>query len=382
MIQYISWKGRGTMPVLKTERQRKQGLIEIKRIVGRKVDGTAISKSFYGSTKREAERKFEEYKREVASGAVTPLNAPFDKYAQRWAEVYKKPLVKPHTYLWTYMTNIDNYFIPYFKDKQLQHITSEDVQSYFNSHTYLSYTVLKRQHGILCAIFDRAVYDGYCVKTPMYGITYVSDKKRVKKGFYTLSQATELSEYLKKVLQRNPKSLDELFEALMIYITLNTGLRRGEMLGLKVSDFDWKGKYVRVRRAVSNDTVGEPEDGEVKTYDSIRNIPIADDVVAVLKKRLKDWPSKYVLYDMENHSVNTISWFDYHYKQALEKYSTLVNVPYMTPHELRHSFGSVLYERGVDIYAISKAMGHANVTITSSIYVKTTTQNLRDKMKY
>ena len=53
----------------------------------------------------------------------------------------------------------------------------------------------------------------------------------------------------------------------------------------------------------------------------------------------------------------------------------------LTPHELRHSFGSILYERGVDIVTISKLMGHARIEITVKLYVHDSMELMRDAIQ-
>lgn len=58
-----------------------------------------------------------------------------------------------------------------------------------------------------------------------------------------------------------------------------------------------------------------------------------------------------------------------------------LGIPYLVPHELRHTFGTVLREKGVDIYTISKVMGHSDISITSKIYVHNDLDVLKKAMK-
>ncbi|QAT51238.1 hypothetical protein EQM14_05625 [Caproiciproducens sp. NJN-50] len=48
---------------------------------------------------------------------------------------------------------------------------------------------------------------------------------------------------------------------------------------------------------------------------------------------------------------------------------------------LRHTYGTLLYKAGTDIYTISKLMGHANVLITTKIYVENDTETIKKSMK-
>ena len=64
----------------------------------------------------------------------------------------------------------------------------------------------------------------------------------------------------------------------------------------------------------------------------------------------------------------------------LKKMSEECNIPYLTLHELRHTYGTVLRERGVDIYTISKLLGHSSIGVTSSIYIHNDVEVLRRAM--
>ena len=65
----------------------------------------------------------------------------------------------------------------------------------------------------------------------------------------------------------------------------------------------------------------------------------------------------------------------------MKKACNELDIPYLVPHELRHTFGTVLREKGVDIYTISKVMGHSDISITAKIYVHNDLDVLRNSMK-
>ena len=112
----------------------------------------------------------------------------------------------------------------------------------------------------------------------------------------------------------------------------------------------------------------------------MRNIPIdaeLHDIIAAIPEKIeyqnKEYARKYI--------VSTGYGNNYIPSNYGRRYSVFMNdlqeyckensldIPALTPHELRHSFGSILYERGVDIVTISKLMGHANVQTTVGLYV-------------
>lgn len=57
------------------------------------------------------------------------------------------------------------------------------------------------------------------------------------------------------------------------------------------------------------------------------------------------------------------------------------NLPFLTLHELRHTYGTVLREKGVDIYSISKLLGHASIEVTAKIYVHNDLEVLRSAIE-
>lgn len=58
-----------------------------------------------------------------------------------------------------------------------------------------------------------------------------------------------------------------------------------------------------------------------------------------------------------------------------------IGIPILTPHELRHTYGTLLRENGVDIYTIQKVMGHSDISVTADIYVHNDINVLRKQMK-
>lgn len=63
-----------------------------------------------------------------------------------------------------------------------------------------------------------------------------------------------------------------------------------------------------------------------------------------------------------------------------KRQATDLEIPYLVPYELRHTFGTVLREQGVDIYTISRVMGHGDVVVTDKIYVHNDYDVLRKNM--
>lgn len=352
------------------------GMYEVKVTVGKTFDGKPIRKSFYSAvSKAEAKAKAEEYivnsrVAEQTGDQFVSSQTAFETWAKKWLETYKKPNVKPHTYKWTYETNVINYFIPYFGKAPLVSIRQIDIQNYFNKNSFLAMSTLSKQKMILFALFDAAIDNDLCYKNPVKNIKLITQKSEYEKRWYTENQANMLKEYC---IKKNTKY------AKAVYLLLSLGLRRGELLGLKWSDIDTDTCTVHVMRAVEPDTEGLPKDGEVKSKSALRSIPY-DDNTRLIEFFDNNKSTGFVL-SGETYGYTAIQSFDSGYKEFMKKATSTLDIPYMSPHELRHSYGSILRERGLDLYSIARLMGHSDSKITEKHYIGNDIEVLRNRLK-
>lgn len=352
------------------------GMYEYKATIGHTFDGKPIRKSFYSATsKANAKAKADEYMvnsrvAEQTGSTYVANETSFSKWARKWLETYKKPNVKPYTYKWTYETNVVNHLIPFFGCSLLTNIKQIDVQHYFNKKTDLSLSTLQKQKMILYSIFDVAIDNDLCIKNPVKNIKLKSTKKAYEKRWYTKKQSDQLIDYcIKKDTKKYARA---------VFLMLTLGLRRGELLGLKWSDIDTNKRIVSISRAIEPDTVGLPNDGDLKSKSSHRSIPYNHNqsLVDFINKNIADG---FVLAG-ECYGYTSIQTFDTGYKEFMKKATSELGIPYMTPHELRHTYGSVLREQGLDLYSISKLMGHSDSKITEKHYVGNDIEVLRNRL--
>ena len=140
------------------------------------------------------------------------------------------------------------------------------------------------------------------------------------------------------------------------------------LLGLQWGDLDFEKKLLHIQRAVTQTKGGILID-KPKTKTSIRAIPISDFVVAILEKIERT--GFYVIAGKHPD----------HFSDFMKRMQKETGLPILTPHELRHTFGTLLRENDVDIYTIQKVLGHSDITVTSNIYVHNDIEVLRKRLK-
>lgn len=353
----------------KEKPNRAGGIYEVKVTVGHNFDGTPIRKSFYSKVSKEAAKaKAEQYKvdqkvsEQTGKQFVSNDKSRFDTWARKWLETYKHGAVKEHTYNFTYRVNVEKYLIPYFKHAKLTDIKQIDIQGYFNSAD-LSKSTLDKQKMILKAIFDAAIDNDLCYKNPVKNIVYGKVKEKRERHVYTKEESDALIEYA-----LNHSYYD-------IVVMLKTGVRRSELLGLQWDDVNFTEKTIHVQRAVTYQD-GKLSIGSPKTRSSDRIIPISDSLCEAIQMIPNS--GKFIFGSDKPRSPRAYAST---YHRHMTKAAKDIGIPCLSPHELRHTYGTLLRESGVDIYTIQKVMGHSDISITAAIYVHNDIEVLRRELK-
>ena len=142
------------------------------------------------------------------------------------------------------------------------------------------------------------------------------------------------------------------------------GLRCSELCGLRWSDIDFEQGTMFIKQALTADGskiyIDEP-----KSKNSIRKLPIPNELLDMLKTTPKE--SEYVAM-LNGHHITPNSFGDIYIKA----FYNAIGVPKeqrLAPHELRHTCGTLLYDKTKDIYHVSRFLGHSDIGITTKTYV-------------
>jgi len=157
---------------------------------------------------------------------------------------------------------------------------------------------------------------------------------------------------------------------LTFLLAIYTGMRRGEILGLKWSDIDLEQKVIHVKRSLVHVAKKGYIFTSLKTKNSKRQIPIPKFVLH--KKRIEEWKE---LVGSAFEDQDLVIWTNTGTLQdprnvvrVMKRIVKVSNVPNIRFHDIRHTHASVLISAGIDIVKISKRLGHANPKITLEFY--------------
>lgn len=155
----------------------------------------------------------------------------------------------------------------------------------------------------------------------------------------------------------------------LYYIDLATGLRRGELLGLKWQDVDLDSGVIHVRRQVGR-IDGKVQEAPLKTKNAYRNISIGADAVSILweKKKQDGGRSEYVFPSPTGGPMSPDSVLN-----MLHRVLERAGLPELRFHDLRHTFATLALQNGVDIKTVSGMLGHFSAGFTLDTYAHVTT---------
>ncbi len=157
-----------------------------------------------------------------------------------------------------------------------------------------------------------------------------------------------------------------------IYISLSCGLRIGEVCGLTWENINLREGIISVRQTIER--VYQLDSNEKrrtkllastpKTHNSIRDIPMSDDLIRMLEKLKKRMKSNYYLLSGTDKPIEPRSYSNY-YNSLMRS----LRVPKMKYHGLRHSFATRCIESECDYKTVSVLLGHSNIGTTMNLYV-------------
>lgn len=356
-------------------RQRADGSWEARFYVGRDSGtGKPIRKSVYGKTQAEVRKKLTAATHEVDEKTYTePSKMLVSQWLDKWVAEYTKHL-KPYT-LRSYKSQITNHIKPYIGAVKVSELGPDTIQLMYNrlsNECKLSAKTIRNVHGILHAAFETLVDIGTIKTNPCASCA----KKLPKVQKMDLQTQTQnladdnLSRFI-ETIKGNP------YENIFL-VDLFTGMRQGEILGLRWSCIDFERGCITIDKQLYM-----PEKGESYRLEPLKNrktriIWPAQFVFTILKKeRAKQLSNRLKAGSMWDEGnlpglvfTNEFGKYISHktvYKQ-FKRAAAECGIPTIRFHDMRHTYAATSLRSGDDAKTVQENMGHATAAFTLDQY--------------
>ena len=338
-------------------------------------------------TKKDAEVELAKFVTEVQNGLVIDgKSLKFSEFTEIWKRDYGSKELAPSTYK-RYCRMLETRLLPYFGHFYINKIKPTNIMKFYyllekdtqlvrkqcnngaKTKKPLSGKTILEHHRLLRAMLHKAVYWQLIVSNLAERVQSPKARKPKRKS-YDDEQTKILLENLEQL------SIEDTKYKVAIILTVFTGVRLGELMGLEWQDVDFKNGIISINRSSQYLADMGVFTKVPKTESSIREIAIPEFIISLLEE-YKLWYEEqksiygelwtnsdrlFVQADGKPMHPSTISkWF--------VKYVGQIGLPVINFHGLRHTNASLLVAQNIDIAVISARLGHAQISTTLDFYV-------------
>lgn len=285
------------------------------------------------------------------SGELFEKTVPtIDEYSKKSFEIHS--VSRKKTTQDDYRISYEKHIKPYLGKRKINSLKPSDISLWQNKVLQsVSASRMKVVRAVLSTILNDALRDEIIDRNPL---ALVRTPKITKPTISPFS----LNEIFS--ILNNAEEQFKNFFALAFF----TGMRSGEMIGLKWENVDFFRKEIYVKQALKMGQVTTP-----KTVSSVRYVDIVETLLPYLQMqfRLTGHHNSYVFLNDDNEHFYDIKRIrNTHWKRVLKK----CNFDYRPIYHTRHTFATLMLENGEDILWVSNMLGHTDSTMTLSRYAK------------
>lgn len=342
--------------------------------------GKQIQRSVTGKTQKEVAQKLKAATAALDAGTyIAPSKMTVGDWLDIWQQDYLGS-VKPRT-LDSYRTTVETHLKPAFGAVKLDALATHEIQRFYNSlqkgqgpRQPLSPKTIRNVHGVLHKALQQAVELGYLRSNPATACKL----PRVEK--------TEIkpldSEAIEKFLEA---AKGHPYESVYI-VTLFTGMREGEVLGLTWDCVDFDKGTIAINKQLQKERRGtgayhlvSPKNGKGRKITPAQTVM---DILRAQRQKQSDWKrfvgeawedSNFVFTDQMGHHLSAQTVY-LHFKKLAAK----AGYPNARFHDLRHSYAVAALQSGDDIKTVQENLGHHTAAFTLDVYGHVTEQMKQD----
>jgi integrase len=343
-----------------TYRQRAAGTWEARLSVegGRRM-------SFYGRTQTEAAQKLREAKKRAEQGLdLLADKLTLEEFLARWLRDSVKPSVKAKTYE-GYESIVRVRVVPYLGKKKLAKLSALDVQGLYTTLAAagLAARSIQHTHRVLHRAFEQAMRWNLIMRNLCDG-AQAPRAERSEMQVWTPEQAQAFQ------AATSSHRMGALYT-----LALSTGMRQGELLGLKWTDVDLSSATLTVRRSLQWQRERKYQFVEPKTSRSRRRIHLSKAAVSALRSH-KDrqaflqreagefWQEQDLVFCDDLGGPLAPS----HQTATFKEAAAANGLPVIRFHDMRHTAATILLAKGVHVKLVSEMLGHSTIVLTLDTY--------------
>ena len=344
------------------------------------------TKTIHG-TKKDAQIELAKFVADVQNGLVIEgKSLKFSEFTEIWKRDYGSKELAPSTYK-RYCRMLETRILPYFGHFYINKIKPTDIMQFYDllsrdtqlvrkksnngKKTFkpLSGKTILEHHRLIRAMLHKAIYWQLIASNPAERVQPPKAMKP-KRRYYDDEQCKILLENLTELGE------EQIKYKVAIILTIFTGVRLGELMGIEWQDVNFKTGIVSINRSSQYLADKGVFTKTLKTESSYREVAIPDFVVSLLEE-YKLWYDEqksfygelwtnsnrlFVQADGKPMYPSTISkWF--------VKYVAKIELPVINFHGLRHTNATLLISQNIDVAVVAARLGHAQITTTYNFYV-------------
>ena len=336
----------------------------VKVNVGRTSTGATKRKTVYGNTKREAVEKANQVTASIVGGADLVADSPsLTVWLRQWQDMsrdnWKPKTVSENARYCEIITGV-------IGSVRLKDLKPTHVDELILSMKAAGRGVRAIQlcHGVLQSALNVAKSRDLLIRNVCQN---VKPPTRRKKSYVTISA---------DAIQQLIEAAREYRDGAVLTVSVTTGMRIGEVLGLQWSDVDFNAREITVQRTLS-EVRGRSVLAEPKTEAGVRTISVGRVTVDALCDYRESLVSRglagcqFVFVNDAGNPLNQSNIRNRLWKSIKSELPGVIPAR-MTVHDLRHSHATQAMELGVSIGAVSNRLGHANIETTARVYLHST----------